>query len=118
MQITFIGGGVMAEAMLRCILDKGLAEAGDIVASDISAKRHSNLKERYSVVITSDNRSAVERAEVIVLAIQPVSLPEVMRELRGCLQPEQLVLSIVAGVGITRICQGLDHRNVIRAMPN
>ena len=118
MQITFIGGGVMAEAIIRGILDRGLVEVGDIVASDISAERQSYLKESYSVATTSDNRSAVERAEVIVLAIKPVSLPEVMRELKGYLQPGQLVLSIVAGATVTKICQGLDHRNVIRAMPN
>ena len=118
MQITFIGGGVMAESIIRGILDRGLVEAGDIVASDISTERNSHLKERYSVVTTSDNRSAVKRAEVIILAVKPVSLPEVMMELKGYLQPGQLVLSIVAGATVARICQGLDHKKVIRAMPN
>lgn len=118
MKIAFVGGGVMAEAMVQGILDGGLAEAGDIVASDISAERRSYLKERYSVVTTSDNRSAVEGAGVVVLAVKPVSLSEVMKELKGCLHPEQMVLSIVAGAMVARICQGLDHRNVIRAMPN
>lgn len=118
MQIAFIGGGVMAEAMIQGILDRGLAESGDIVASDIITERCSYLKERYSVVTVSDNRSAVEGAEVVVLAVKPVSLPEVMKELKGYLQPEQVVLSIVAGAMVAKICQGLDHRNVIRAMPN
>lgn len=118
MRITFIGSGVMGEAMLQGILDKGLAKANDIVASDISTERCSYIKERYGVHTTPNNRSAVEKAEFIILAIKPISLPEVMGELNGCLQTEQLVLSIVAGARVDRICQGLDHRKVIRAMPN
>lgn len=118
MKITFIGGGVMAEAIISGILERGLVESVDIVASDISTERLSYLKESYGVVTTSDNRSAVERAEIVILAVKPVTLSEVMRGLKGCLQPGQLVLSIVAGATIDKICQGLDHRNVIRAMPN
>ena len=118
MRITFIGGGVMAEAMLRGIIDRGLAKASDIVASDISAERRSYLTEKYGVVTTSNNPSAIEKAEVIILAVQPVSLSEVMEELKGHLQPRQLVLSIVAGATVASICQGLDHGAVIRVMPN
>jgi len=118
MKIAFIGSGVMAEAIIQGILDRGLAEAGDIVASDISAERRARLKEKYGIVTNSDNRSSLEKAEVVVLAVKPVSLPEIMKELKGCLQPGQLVISIVAGAKIDRICQGLDHRNVVRAMPN
>ncbi len=58
MRITFIGGGVMAEAMLRGIIDRDLAEASDIVASDISTERRSYLTEKYGVVTTSNNSSA------------------------------------------------------------
>lgn len=118
MRITLIGGGVMGEAMLRGILDRGLARAGDIIASDISTERCSYLKEKYGIDTAPDNRSAVEKAELVILAVKPVTLPEVMRELNGHLQPSQLVLSIVAGARIDKICQGLDHNKVIRAMPN
>ena len=118
MQIAFIGGGVMCEAMIRGILDKGMAKAGDIVASDVSADRRSYLSQRYQMVTVSDNRSAIKKGEVIVLAIKPVVLPEVMRELKGFLQPEQPVLSIIAGATLANLCHGLDHKKVIRAMPN
>jgi pyrroline-5-carboxylate reductase len=60
----------------------------------------------------------VEKAEVVVLAIKPVSLRGVMAELKGLLQPEQVVLSIVAGASIATLCRGLDHKIVVRAMPN
>ena len=108
----------MGEAIIRGILERGLAEARDIVASDLSEKRRSHLSHEYGVVTDSDNRRAVEGAESIVLAIKPASLPEVMKELKGFLQPEQLVLSIVAGASVASLRHGLNHGAIIRAMPN
>jgi pyrroline-5-carboxylate reductase len=117
-QVAFIGGGVMAEAMIRGILSKGVAESRHLVASDIDAQRCTLLSQKYRLATFQDNCSAVKEAEVIVLAIQPYSLAQVMRELGGHVQPEQLVLSIVAGAGMATISQGLRHEIIARAMPN
>ncbi len=118
MQIAFIGGGVMAEAAIRGILNKGLTTPDEVVVSDISAERSSYLSQQHRVVIAQDNCSAGEKAEVIVLAIPPRSLAEVTEKLKGCIKPQQLVLSIVAGATIASIRQGLNHTNIARAMPN
>jgi pyrroline-5-carboxylate reductase len=118
MRIAFIGAGNMGEAIIRTTLSKGVAKASDIVASDVSEERRSHLSREYGIAVVSDNRHAVERAEVVLLAIKPVSLPEVMAELKGFLQPEQPVLSIIAGASIATLCRGLAHKNVVRAMPN
>jgi len=118
MKIAFVGGGNMGEAMIRGILDKGLARAEDIVVSDISQKRRSHLSKEYGVATESDNRQAVNQADSVVLAVKPVSLPDVAKGLKGVLQPEQLVISIVAGASVASLCDGLGHRTVVRAMPN
>jgi len=108
----------MGEAMIRGILDRGVAQANEIAVSDISDKRRSHLGRQYGVTTTSDNRQAMEKAESIVLAIKPAALAEVLRELKGSVQTEQLVLSIVAGASVASLCSGLNHRAVVRAMPN
>ena len=118
MQITFIGGGFMAEAIVRGILDKAIVKPENLIVSDISTERCSLLEQRYKVAVTSDNCSAAEKGEVIVLAIQPQSLAEVMKELKGHLKPEQLILSIVARADIATLNQGLNHKAIVRAMPN
>jgi pyrroline-5-carboxylate reductase len=59
----------------------------------------------------------VKSGDLIVLAVKPQNLPQVMNEIKG-LTPEQSVLSIVAGATVSSLCQGLDHSSVIRAMPN
>ena len=118
MKIAFIGGGNMGEAMLSAILAQGLGKPQDISVSDISETRRQYLKQKYGVSITGDNKKAVEKAEVVVLAIKPQNLAEVMAELNGKLKPAQLVLSIVAGATIKTLSSGLKHNRIVRVMPN
>jgi len=118
MKITFIGGGNMGEAMLSAILARKLSQPRAISVSDISQPRRQYLEQKYGVAVTDDNRLATKRADVVVLAIKPQNLVEVMAGLNGQLKPAQLVLSIVAGAKINTLCRGLDHNCVVRAMPN
>jgi pyrroline-5-carboxylate reductase len=118
MKITFIGGGNMGEAMLSAILGKGLSTPQAISVSDISEARRQYLGQEYGIAVTSSNRLAVTKGEVVVLAIKPQNLAEVMAELKGQLKSTQLVLSIVAGARINTLCLGLNHSCVVRAMPN
>ena len=108
----------MGEAMLSALLDKGLSKSQDISVSDVSDTRREYLKQKYGVTITNDNRKAVEKAEVVVLAIKPQNLAEVMSELTGQLDPAQLVLSIIAGATIKTLSSGLSHKRIVRVMPN
>ncbi len=118
MKISFIGGGVMGEAMLSAILDKGLSPSQAISVSDVDAARRRHLEHEYGVAVMSNNRLAADKSDVVVLAIKPHNLAEVMAELSGQLKPTQLVLSIIAGARISSLCLGLNHNYVVRAMPN
>ncbi len=118
MKITFVGGGVMGEAVINGILAKGLTMPRDITASDISPERLSSLKHSYGIETSHNNRQAVEASDVVVLAVKPQNLKAITEELRGGLQPHQLVLSIVAGATIATITNSLVHSAVVRAMPN
>jgi len=118
MKIAFIGGGNMGEAILSAVLDKHLVTIRSVTVSDVNPERRQYLEKQYGITVTDDNRQAVAGADVAVLAVKPQSLAEVMTGLKGTLTPEQLVLSIIAGARLDTICQGLEHRPVIRAMPN
>lgn len=118
MRISFVGAGVMGETMLSSLLYRGIAAPDDIWACDISHERLIILKEKYRINCTSDNRQAVDGSDVIVLSVKPQSLGTVLRELKGRMATEQLVLSIVAGASISKIGKGLGHGAVVRAMPN
>jgi len=116
-RIAFIGGGAMGEAIAKCLLTKMVAAPQDMVVSDVSRVRREFLSREYGVNALADNREAVRNADLIILAVKPQNLPQVMGEIRG-LAPEQLVLSIVAGATLSGLCRGLSHSTVIRAMPN
>ena len=118
MKIAFIGGGVMGEAMLSAILDKGLSLPQAISVSDVSQARCQHLGQKYGVAVMSNNRQAIEGSDVVVLAIKPQNLAEVMAELSGQLKSAQLVLSIIAGARINTLRVGLNHSCVVRVMPN
>ncbi len=108
----------MGEAILSAVLDKHLTTVQSITVSDVSPERLQYLEQEYNITVTNDNRQAVADADIVVLAIKPQNLAEIMTGLKGTLRPEQLVLSIVAGARLGTICQGLEHRAVVRAMPN
>ena len=118
MKIAFVGGGNMGEAMLSAVLDKGLSASQAISVSDIDKSRRQHLKQKYGVAVMDSNRQAVEKGDIVVLAIKPQNLVEVMAELSGWLKPTQLVLSIIAGAKISTLCLGLNHSSIVRVMPN
>jgi pyrroline-5-carboxylate reductase len=108
----------MGEAILAAVLGKKQAAPGDISVADISAARRDYLKKRYGVAVTESPREAVKGRDIVVLAVKPQNIPEVLADLKGCLKPAQLVLSIAAGISIATIARGLGHGKVVRAMPN
>ncbi len=117
MKISFIGGGVMGEAMIKSLLAKGAVKPADITVSDVSEARRDILKERYGVKAAADTREVVKGAEVVVLAVKPQELGKVLGEMKG-LSSQQLVLSIVAGATLEGLREGLGHSCLVRAMPN
>jgi len=116
--LAFIGSGTMAEAMIKGILNKGLTEPDHIIASGPRPERGRELEKRYGVKGTTDNKEAAQAADIVVLSIKPQVLPVVLDELRGLIRPHQLVFSIVAGARIETIARGLQHRAIVRVMPN
>jgi pyrroline-5-carboxylate reductase len=116
--IAFVGSGVMAEVMMRGLLDTGLVAAGRIHAAGPREERAKELQEKYHVNATTDNRQAARAADIIVLAVKPQTLAKVLKELHGTVEARHLVLSIVAGARMNVIASGLAHPAIVRCMPN
>jgi pyrroline-5-carboxylate reductase len=116
-KITFIGPGVMAEAMLAGLLRQGLAQPANITVSGPRSERGEELKSRYGVNAAVDNAIAARDADIVVLSVKPQRLSEVMKGLKE-IPPDALVLSIVAGAGMKKIGAALKHKALVRSMPN
>jgi pyrroline-5-carboxylate reductase len=117
-RIAFIGGGVMAEALVRALSDSGLATPDRIVASDLLAARREALT-TLGVRAVADNREAVAGADLVILAVKPQVVPIVLDDIRGSLARGALVISIAPGVTLEQIEARLPAGvPVIRVMPN
>jgi pyrroline-5-carboxylate reductase len=117
-RLAFIGGGTMAEAMVKGLLDRHLVAPSRIQVSGPRRERRAELTKHYGVRALASNAAAVRGAHVVILSVKPQVLPSVLRELRGKLASGQLALSIVAGATTRAIASGLGHAAVVRAMPN
>ena len=108
----------MAESIIRGVLSKSIASREDICVGEVLEKRCRVLEELYGISTTTSNLKASERGDLVILAVKPQNLQEVLAELKGKLHEGQTVLSIVAGARMSSIVGGLDHPSVIRVMPN
>lgn len=117
-KIVFIGPGVMAEAMIAGLIRQEVAHKSQLIATGPREERGDELKARYGIEAMTDNAAAARMADVIVLSVKPQRLDTVLTGIQGDVQPDALILSIVAGAPITKIAGILDHKSVVRAMPN
>jgi pyrroline-5-carboxylate reductase len=128
-QLSFVGVGVMAEAMIAGLLRRQLVSRGQIVGSHPRPARREELQTQYGIRMVESNREAAALSDdarreetaapsVVVLAVKPQRIARVLGELKGALSGSQLVLSIVAGARMESIANELGHPPVARAMPN
>lgn len=117
-QITLIGGGTMAEALVRGLLSRELAAPDHITVGEPLADRRAHLAGALGVGVTEDNAEAAAGADVVVLAVKPQVAGKALPPLRGALRQGALVLSIMAGVRIATLESILGTVAIVRAMPN
>jgi pyrroline-5-carboxylate reductase len=127
-RLSFVGVGVMAEAMIAGLLRRQLVERTQIIGSHPRATRREELQTQYGIRMVESNREAATAsaarpgesgaASVVVVAVKPQRAGRVLQELKGALTPEQLLLSVVAGTRIETLAGELGHEGIVRAMPN
>ena len=118
-QIAFIGGGNMASALIGGLVKQGFA-ADRIVATDPLPAALDKLKNVAPVRTTADNLEAVANADMIVLAVKPQVMKQVLQPLADIVQQRKpLIISIAAGIEITSIARWLGgDLPIVRCMPN
>jgi pyrroline-5-carboxylate reductase len=117
-RIGFVGSGVMADVMINGLLTRQLVAPAEIWAAGPRPERAELLAERYGIHATTDNLEAVAAADLVVLSVKPQTLAKVLRQIRGAIRQEHLVLSIIAGARMGCIGSALEHPAIVRCMPN
>ena len=115
MKLGFVGGGIMAEALITGIKDAEL-DAEIKVGEPVAARREALAE--VGITAVANNIEAINGADIVALAIKPQQLDPVATSLKGRIGAEQTVLSILAGVKMHSIGLRLNHKRLIRVMPN
>ena len=118
-KIAFIGGGAMAEAIIKGILGGGLIAASDIYVGNRTQKRCDYLNATYGVQAMTDNQAAVAEADLVIFAVKPQVAPVALTpELMAHVKPNAWVLSIMGSVSIEQLHAYAPGLPVVRTMPN
>jgi pyrroline-5-carboxylate reductase len=116
--IGFIGGGNMAEALIKGVIAAKVYPPENIVVSDIRTERLELLRKQYKVRTTADNTALARSVDILVLSVKPQNMAEVLDGIKGSVNPDTLVISIAAGIKTRMITSALDNVGVVRVMPN
>ncbi len=118
--LAVIGAGKMGETLTSALVGSGVVDATDVVATAKHRPRLDHMKRRYAVSTTLDNAEAVAGAEVILLCVKPQVAQSVIDEIRDTLTPDQVLVSIIAGLTTEAIEAHLGDSEipVVRVMPN
>ena len=122
-KLGFIGGGNMAEALVKGLVATPSIEADNIILSDPVTERLEYLQNEYSVKTTINNRELVKISDILIVAVKPQVIKGVLAEVADLLDSNKLIISVVAGLPISFIENILDPSgekkiSVARTMPN
>ena len=114
----FIGGGNMAEALIRGLIDAGMA-AKTLTVAELRAERREYLQQKYGVMVTEDCAAVVTGSAMIVLAVKPQAVESALLPVAELLNADKCLVSILAGVATATIEKLVGgSAKVIRVMPN
>jgi pyrroline-5-carboxylate reductase len=117
--IGFVGGGNMAEALIRGLVRGGHVPPARIAASGPRRERLDELARTYGIEVTTDNRELARKCGLVVLSIKPQIVDKVLREIGDQLHEGTLIVSIAAGIDTATIEEAVAPGvRVVRAMPN
>jgi len=118
MKILIIGGGNMGLTYAQGILRSHITRKEDLLILEKSPEKAAVLAKKDIGTVCDDPQECLRQADLVVLAVKPQDSPALFESLRDQVDPQQVFLSIMAGVKIKTIQEGLNARKVIRAMPN
>ena len=117
--IGFLGAGKMAAALAKGFLNAGLVKPGQLMASDLAPAARTAFAKATGAKATVSNLEAAKFANVLLLAVKPQQVSEVLEGIRGDINKKHLLISIAAGVPLAKLENGLiAGARVIRVMPN
>ena len=108
-RFAFIGGGNMAEALIKGLLSGLGVTPQQIMATDVVPERRTYMQTTYGITTSADNKHAVQESTVVILAVKPQIMPMILEEIAPVVNSETLVISIAAGITLQTLQLSLIH---------
>jgi len=119
MKVLVIGAGNMGLTYATAIARSGIIKKEDLVIYDKSVEILDRLsKDREAYIASYQLDDILPVADIIMVAVKPYHNDELMQEMKSMMNDQQLVISIMAGVTIETLKEGLGIQKIVRAMPN
>jgi pyrroline-5-carboxylate reductase len=118
--LGFLGAGNMAEALIRGFLETGTCTAQRVWAADVNTDRLAYMASTLGVHTTQNNAELLDNCPLVLLAVKPQQLPDLLKALQPHFKPSQhTVLSIAAGIPLGVLEKWLGQpMKLVRLMPN
>lgn len=118
-KIGFIGSGNMAQAIIGGILNSKLVCENNIIASNTSEGPLQTVKNKYGILVTTNNKEVAQFADILFLSVKPDVYEEVIKEIKDCIKEGVIVVTIAAGINLKTVEVAFDKKiKVVRTMPN
>ncbi|MCL2754014.1 MAG: pyrroline-5-carboxylate reductase [Defluviitaleaceae bacterium] len=120
MKLGFIGAGNMAGAIIGGIVNSGLCQPKDIIASALRNHRLLALKEQYSILTTQDNEEVIKKSDIVFLCVKPQVIDTVISQIKNTAANDKIIVSVAAGKTLEQLYSIFEvpEAKIIRAMPN
>ena len=118
MKILIVGGGNMGKTYARSFLHSHITTKADLMILEKSPDKWDDLAKENLGSICKQPEDCMAKADLVILAVKPQDSVSLFQTMRPMVDPQQVFLSIMAGVKMTSISQGLGASKIIRAMPN
>jgi pyrroline-5-carboxylate reductase len=117
--VGFIGAGNMGEVLIRGLIQSGSVKKTDILASDANQERLAYIAKTYGIRTSSSNTELVESASIVIIAVKPQNIDDLLDELSASSHEKHLFISIAAGITTEKLAAKMHHKSgIIRVMPN
>ncbi|NOQ45792.1 MAG: pyrroline-5-carboxylate reductase [Desulfobulbaceae bacterium] len=117
--VGLVGGGQMGEALVRGMIESGLVMSGRIMVAEPDQSRRDYMQSNYKVDVTGDSIELCSFCSILILAVKPQVMQQVLKQYKSAITNHHLVISIAAGIPISAMEQGLaQNMRIIRVMPN
>ncbi len=119
MKIGIIGLGNMATAIMKGMLQKGIVKKEELTGSAATEQTIRRIADQYGIETTLDNCRVAEKAQILLLAVKPQFLPEVIEQIREHVREDALIITIAAGKKLSWYEEAFGRRlHLVRCMPN